>query len=480
MNVLFAAVEVAPLIKTGGLADVAGALPAALRRAGHDVRVVMPYFRELRERGLPVEGPIAASFLTVGERQEELRIWRLANSETPVYLLDIPAAFERTAIYGEGDDDRRFILFARGVVALLQQLREVERWQTEVVHSHDWHAALIANYLKTYLSYTFGHIATVFTIHNLAYQGQRSTKTLALAGLTDGGLPEDSMGPGIAGTFNFMARGILFNDVVTTVSPTYAQEIMTTEYGERLDGLLRARRDRVAGILNGIDRDAFNPATDTHLAATFDADDPTGKADCKAALQVEFALPVAPDRPVLGIVSRLVEQKGLDLLDQVIPWLLQRTDAQLVLLGSGNALLQFAMQQHARAHPHRIAVRIGFDAALAQRIYAGSDAFLMPSRFEPCGLGQMIALRYGSVPIVRATGGLNDTVREGYDGNGFRFHPYAAQDFADAIERALQVYRDRESWALLRARGMREDNSWDHAAAQYGGIYDWAVKLAHR
>ena len=480
MNVLFAAVEVAPLIKTGGLADVAGALPAALRRAGHDVRVVMPYFRELRERGLPVEGPIAASFLTVGERQEELRIWRLANSETPVYLLDIPAAFERTAIYGEGDDDRRFILFARGVVALLQQLREVERWQTEVVHSHDWHAALIANYLKTYLSYTFGHIATVFTIHNLAYQGQRSTKTLALAGLTDGGLPEDSMGPGIAGTFNFMARGILFNDVVTTVSPTYAQEIMTTEYGERLDGLLRAKRDRVAGILNGIDRDAFNPATDAHLAATFDADDPTGKAVCKAALQAEFGLPVAPDRPVLGIVSRLVEQKGLDLLDQVIPWLLQRTDAQLVLLGSGNALLQFAMQQHARAHPHRIAVRIGFDAALAQRIYAGSDAFLMPSRFEPCGLGQMIALRYGSVPIVRATGGLNDTVREGYDGNGFRFHPYAAQDFADAIERALQVYRDRESWALLRARGMREDNSWDHAAAQYGGIYDWAVKLAHR
>ena len=480
MNVLFAAVEVAPLIKTGGLADVAGALPAALRRAGHDVRVVMPYFRELRERGLPVEGPIAASFLTVGERQEELRIWRLANSETPVYLLDIPAAFERTAIYGEGDDDRRFILFARGVVALLQQLREVERWQTEVVHSHDWHAALIANYLKTYLSYTFGHIATVFTIHNLAYQGQRSTKTLALAGLTDGGLPEDSMGPGIAGTFNFMARGILFNDVVTTVSPTYAQEIMTTEYGERLDGLLRAKRDRVAGILNGIDRDAFNPATDAHLAATFDADDPTGKAVCKAALQAEFGLPVAPDRPLLGIVSRLVEQKGLDLLDQVIPWLLQRTDAQLVLLGSGNALLQFAMQQHARAHPHRIAVRIGFDAALAQRIYAGSDAFLMPSRFEPCGLGQMIALRYGSVPIVRATGGLNDTVREGYDGNGFRFHPYAAQDFADAIERALQVYRDRESWALLRARGMREDNSWDHAAAQYGGIYDWAVKLAHR
>ena len=480
MNVLFAAAEVAPLIKTGGLADVVGALPAALRRAGHDVRVVMPYFRELRERGIPVEGPIAASFVTIGERQEELRVWRLAGSETPVYLLDIPAAFERSAIYGEGDDDRRFILFARGVLALMQHLREVEQWQVTVVHSHDWHAALIANYLKTYLAYTFGHMATVFTIHNLAYQGQRSTKTLALAGLTEGGLPEDSMGPGIAGTFNFMARGILFNDVVTTVSPTYAQEIMTSEYGERLDGLLRAKRDRVAGILNGIDREVFDPSTDAHLAATFDVDDIAGKAVCKAALQAEFGLPVAADRPLLGIVSRLVEQKGLDLLDQVIPWILQRTDAQLVVLGSGNAHLQFVMQQHARAHPQRIAVRIGFDAALAQRIYAGSDAFLMPSRFEPCGLGQMIALRYGSVPIVRATGGLNDTVREGFDGNGFRFHPYEAKHFADAIARALQVYRDPESWALLRARGMREDNSWDQAAQQYGGVYDWAVKLARR
>ena len=477
MNVLFAAAEVAPLIKTGGLADVAGALPSALRRAGHDVRVVMPYFRELRERRVPVQGPIAASFLTVGERQEELRIWTLADSETPVYLLDIPAAFERQAIYGEGDDDRRFILFARGVLVLMQHLREVDRWQTEVVHSHDWHAALIANYLKTYYAYTFGRVATVFTIHNLAYQGQRSTKTLALAGLTEGSLPEDSMGPGIAGTFNFMARGILFNDVVTTVSPTYAREIMTAEYGERLDGLLRAKRDRVAGILNGIDREAFNPATDVHLAAPFDANDVSGKAACKSALQAEFGLPIAPDRPLLGIVSRLVEQKGLDLLDQAMPWLLRHTDAQVVVLGSGNAHLQFVMQQHARAHPQRIAARIGFDAALAQRIYAGSDAFLMPSRFEPCGLGQMIALRYGSVPIVRATGGLNDTVREGFDGNGFRFHPYDVRHFADAIGRALKVYRDPESWALLRARGMREDNSWDHAATQYSGVYEWAVRM---
>ena len=480
MHVLFAAAEVAPLIKTGGLADVAGALPAALRAAGHDVRVVMPYYRELRERRVPVVGPVAASFLPMGERSEELRIWQLADSETPVYLLDIPAAFEREAIYGEPDDDRRFILFARGVLLLLQHLREVEGWQADVVHSHDWHTALVANYLKTYYAYTFGRVASVFTIHNLAYQGQRSPRTLALAGLSEGGLPEDGMGPGIAGSLNCMARGILFSDYVTTVSPTYAQEIMTPEYGERLDGLLRGRRDRVVGILNGIDGTVFNPATDPHLAARYDADDPTGKHLCKSAVQRELGLTVDASRPLLGIVSRLVEQKALDLLDQVIPWLMARTDAQLVVLGSGQPHLQYALQQHARAHPDRVAVRLGFDAALAQRIYAGSDAFLMPSRFEPCGLGQLIALRYGSVPIVRATGGLNDTVREGYDGNGFRFHPYDAHHFADAIGRALHTFRDAESWALLRARGMREDHSWAQAAQQYVGVYDRARRLVHR
>ncbi len=480
MNILFVAAEVAPLIKTGGLADVAGALPAALRAAGHDVRVVMPRYRALREQALPVEGPIAASFLAAGERQEELRVWRAADSEIPIYLLDIPSAFERATIYGDGDDDRRFMLFTRGVLALMQHLREVDGWQPEVLHTNDWHAALVANYLKTYLAYTFGHIATVFTIHNLAYQGQYSTRTLALAGLTEGGLIEDALGPGIAGSFNFMARGILFSDIISTVSPSYASEIMTGEYGERLDGLLRARADRVYGILNGIDANVFDPSVDAHLAARYDADDMSGKIACKAALQREMGLEVTVERPLLGIVSRLVEQKGLDLLDQVVPWIVSRTDAQLVVLGSGGVALQDAFRRHAAANPTRVAVRIGFDAALAQRIYAGSDAFLMPSRFEPCGLGQMIALRYGSVPIVRATGGLNDTVREGLDGNGFRFHPFEIRHFVEAIGRAMLTYRDSASWALLRERGMREDNSWTHSAQQYIALYQRAMRLVGR
>ena len=477
MNVLFVAAEVAPLIKTGGLADVAGALPAALRALDHDVRVVMPFYRQLRDRGLRVEGPIAATFLPLGERAEELRIWRVADSAVPTYLLDIPAAFERGSIYGDGDDNRRFTLFSRGVLALMQQLREVMGWQPDVVHTHDWHAALVANYIQTYYAYTFGHIATVFTIHNLAYQGQFTPETLGLAGLNDRGLIENSMGPGTAGTFNFMARGITYSDVVSTVSPTYAQEIMTGEYGERLDGLLRSRRDRVTGILNGIDTAAFDPATDHHLVAQYSADDMTGKAVCKRELQIALGLAPSETTPVLGIVSRLVEQKGLDLLDAAIPWLMLQTDAQLVVLGSGQPYLQEAMLRHARAHPGRISVTLGFDAALAQRIYAGSDAFLMPSRFEPCGLGQMIALRYGSVPIVRATGGLNDTVREGWEGNGFVFHQYEARHFIDAIDRALRAYREPTSWDILRERGMRENNSWERAAQQYAGVYDWARSL---
>lgn len=477
MKVLFVAAEVAPYVKTGGLADVAAALPQALQHAGHEVRVVMPRYRELRERGVPMSGPVAASFLPIGERAEEQRVWRSLESDVPVYFLDIPAAFERQAIYGEPDDHRRFILFCRGVMDTIQHLREVEGWSPDVVHAHDWHAALVVNYIKTCYRYTFGHMATVYTIHNLAYQGQVHPDTLALAGLSEGGLVENGMGYGLANTFNCMARGILYADVVTTVSPTYAREIMTMAYGERLDGLLRHRADRVRGILNGIDTTVFDPATDRHLAAPYTVEDMAGKAACKAALQQRCGLAVDPARPLLGVVSRLVEQKGLDLLHAVLPSLLRETDAQVVLLGSGQPYLQEAFLRHGDAHGDRVSVKIGFDAALAQQIYAGSDAFLMPSRFEPCGLGQLIALRYGTVPIVRATGGLADTVREGLDGNGFVFHPHDARHFAEAIGRALACYRDPIGWAAVRDRGMREDHSWASAAVQYAAVYQWARRL---
>jgi starch synthase len=473
MNILFIAAEVAPFIKTGGLADVAGALPPALRRLGHDARIVLPLYRSMRKGQAPLSGPISASFLSVGERQEQMRIFSTQLGETPVYLLDIPAGFERDSIYGDADDDRRFILFARGLLNLMIHLRDVENWQTELLHANDWHTGLVPNYLKTFYAYTFGQVASVYTIHNLAYQGMFNPFTLYLSGLSEGGMIESAAGAEMAGQFNFMARGIIYADVVSTVSPTYAHEILSPEYGERLDGLLRTRQDHLVGILNGIDYDFFNPASDPHIAANYSVGNMSGKAVCKAALQRECGFAEDPARPLLGMVTRLAEQKGLDLLDGAMDWLLGQTDAQLVLLGTGQPYLEQAFAARMRAHPDRVNVQLRFDVALAQRIYAGCDVFLMPSRYEPGGLGQLIALRYGTVPVVRATGGLADTIREGLDGNGFRFHPYERQMLIDAISRCLVSFRDTRGWPILRARGMREDHSWDSSAREYAAMYEW-------
>lgn len=464
MDTLFVSAEVAPLIKTGGLADVAGALPHALRRLGHDTRIVMPYYRQLRATGAPARGPLAATFLQYNGVPEELRVWETTLGATPVYLLDIPAAFERDAIYGEGDDDRRFILFSHGVMALIQHLREIEGWQPAVIHSNDWHTALIANYIRTIYSYTFGHIAIVYTIHNLAYQGWFGEETARRAGVWQG-----------ENYINFMARGIIYADMINTVSPTYAREILTPEYGEQLDGLLRARQNDLVGILNGIDWDVFNPATDPHLAARYSLDDMRGKVACKAALQQELGLAIDPERPLIGMVTRLVEQKGPDLVEAALPWLLAETDAQLMILGSAHPHWGGVFSGYASAFPDRIAAYLGYNAGLSQRVYAGSDIFLMPSRYEPGGLGQLIALRYGTVPVVRVTGGLADTISEGYSGNGFRFHAYEARELIDAIGRCLTTYRDPASWAILRERGMREDHSWEASARAYVALYERAI-----
>ncbi|HEU5099621.1 MAG TPA: glycogen/starch synthase [Roseiflexaceae bacterium] len=467
MNVLYTAAEVAPLIKTGGLADVAGALPPALRRLGHDARIVMPCYQRIRASDTPIDGPTATAFLPAGDQMELMRVFTTLLGDTPVYLLDIPSAFDRDTIFGAHDDDRRFILFARGIAALLLHLREQEQWRADVVHANDWHTGLLPNYIKTAYASVFGELATVFTIHNLAYQGFFNPFTLYLAGL-DGN--RDNY-------VNFLARGIRYADIISTVSPTYAQEILTPEYGEQLDDLLRTRQEHLAGIINGIDYEVFNPATDQHIAANYSANNIAGKTLCKAALQRESGFAVDPHRPLLGIVTRLVEQKGLGLLDAVIPWLVAQTDADLVLLGSGEPAMERAFAEHMRRFPSRVHVQLRFDAALAQRIYAGCDAFLMPSRYEPSGLGQLIALRYGAIPIVRATGGLNDTVREGYEGNGFRFHPYTPQHLADAIARCLTCFRDTNGWPILRDRGMREDHSWAASAREYAALYEWAMRV---
>jgi starch synthase len=476
MNVLFAAAEVAPLIKTGGLADVAGSLPPALRRLGHDVRLVIPRYRRLHLRepnGSPTEAgnadnrPIHVAFVPAGDRVELLRVFLTQVNETPVYLLDIPAAFDRDAPIGYADDDRRFILFTRGILALMLWLQEQKGWRPDVVHANDWHTGLLPNYLRTSYAQIFLGIASVYTIHTLAYQGFFGPFALYLAGLDGAG----------EGYLNFMARGIAHADIVSTVSPTYAQEILTPEYGENLDALLRTRSDQLAGILNAIDDELFNPATDPHIAAPYSADDIAGKAACKAALQHECGFAVDPRHPVIGMVSRLVEQKGLDLLEQALPWLLEKTDARLVLLGAGDRAFDHAFAEYALRAPVRVYVRLGFDDALARRIYAGCDAYLMPSRYEPCGLNQQIALRYGAIPIARVTGGLADTVREGYAGNGFRFHDYNSDDLIEVLQRCLTCFRDTNGWPILRDRGMREDHSWAASAQEYVGLYEWACRV---
>ncbi len=475
MHVLFVAAEAAPFMKVGGLADVAGALPAQLRRDGIDALIVMPLYRKMRAV-INATAPISAGFLTLGERQEEIRVYLVSDTDgTPRYLLDIPAAFDRDAVYGEYDDDARFILFARGVMHLIQHLREVQRWSPDVVHANDWHTALVLAYIRTRYAYTFGHIATVFTIHNLAYQGEYGGWTRHLAGLDEwGGIEHHAGLPG--DTFNFMARGLLAADMINTVSPTYASEILSPAYGERLDGILRSLRDRHSGILNGIDTAFFNPATDPQIAAHYTADTLAGKAQCKAALRAACALPAAGDPPLAAMVTRLASQKGMDLLDAALPAIFAQTDMQLVVLGSGEPHWEQHMREIAERYPTRMHLHIGFDAALANRIYAGCDLFLMPSRFEPGGLGQLIAMRYGAVPVVRAVGGLNDTVREGSSGNGFRFTEYTPEALGDAVQRAVMCYHDRETFVSIQQRNMREDFTWGRSSKAYIHLYQQAIQ----
>jgi starch synthase len=320
--------------------------------------------------------------------------------------------------------------------------------------------------------------ATVFTIHNLAYQGKTSADVLAPVGL-----PKARVAPELPGELNPMARAIARADIVSTVSPRYAKEILTPEFGEGLDGLLRERKADVRGIVNGIDTDFFDPATDTHLAATYSAEDRRGKATCKAALQAEGGLRVDAETPVLGVIGRLVEQKGIDLLTAVAPDLLEG-GAQIVVLGSGDPAYEERWRTLRERYPSRLFLTLGFDAALAQRIYAGADLFLMPSRFEPCGLGQLISLRYGTIPVVRAVGGLADTVRDvdehPRDGNGFAFSQYDRTAFSGALARALRAFRrDGDQWNELRGRAMHEDHSWTASARQYLDLYA-AAQRHHR
>ncbi len=469
MKIVFAAAEAAPYAKVGGLADVAGSLPQALAELGHDVTLYLPLHGTIdRARfAVPARAPVRS--VPFGAAHVRVSYPSVARDGVRVVLVS-SARIGRDRVYGEKDDDRRYALFCR---AVYEDLRESP---PDVVHAHDWHAALLVPLVARSRGGTWRRTATVFTIHNLAYQGRTNAAILARVGL-----PRARMAVEGPNECNPMARAIASADIVSTVSERYAKEILTPEFGEGLQGLLRERKGRLRGIVNGIDTTVFDPAADGHIAARYDAADTSGKAKDKEALQVEGGLAVDPRAPLFGVVGRLVEQKGVDLLTASAPHLLAK-GGQLVVLGAGDPSYERKWKAFARRYGRKLWLTLGFDAGLAQRIYAGADLFLMPSRFEPCGLGQLISFRYGTIPVVHAVGGLAETVRDvdadPERGNGFSFSRYTGEAFDDAIDRAMGAYRaDGEAWPALMRRAMEEDHSWRASAKRYAALYRTAVRL---
>jgi len=475
MRILHVASEVAPYSKTGGLADVLGALPRALAARGHEVTVVTPRYRSIdperfglarRLRGLAA--PLGADTVAVG-------VYEGQAASTPrvrVYLIDHKPSFDRDGLYGDAkgdfaDNARRFALLGSAALAVCA---EFGAWP-DVVHGHDWQAGPAILFAKK----RWGDLhapKTVFTLHNLAFQGLFPEKVV-----DELGLPRQYYHPEgfeFYGQASFLKAGLALADRLSTVSPTYAREIQTPEHGLGFDGLLRARNKVLHGILNGADYDIWNPEKDIHLAATYSAESLAGKRACKAALQREMGLPVRADVPLCGSISRLTDQKGFDLVLGALPQILDG-DAQYVLLGSGDPALESALKQLQVKFPKKLAVRIGYDEALAHRIEAGCDLYVMPSKFEPCGLNQMYSLRYGTPPIVRATGGLDDTIVDfdarSRSGTGFKFEAYAVDALVGAWRRALAAWRSDDDFAGLVKRAMAQDFGWGRAAEAYTHLY---------
>ncbi len=473
MKILVCSSEVVPFAKTGGLADVAGALPQVLNARGHEARVAMPNYALVnQEKAKPVK--VGDVTVVMGEEPVDAAI--LVSERvpgTPTYLVDCPRYFSGKHLYGETEDPERFAFFCR---AMLEFLR-TDDWTPDVIHCNDWQTALIPVYLKTTYADApkLSGIATLFTVHNLAYQGVFDPAVMERVGLEADLLTPEKLE--FYGAVNFLKGGLVFADVLNTVSETYSREIQTEEYGERLEGVLAGRREDLFGVINGIDYDEWNPETDRYLAAHYDADNLAGKAACKADLQQKLNLPTRPDVPLFGLVSRLASQKGLDLLAEALPHLL-RLDVQFALLGSGDQYYQDLMTDLAAQYPNKMAAVIGFDNPLAHQIYAGCDFFLMPSHYEPCGLGQLISVRYGTIPVVRQTGGLADTIAD-YDpetgeGNGVSFEERSAVALLGAMVRGMMTMQDRAAWRQLVKNAMACDFSWDRSAETYAGLYQRA------
>ena len=481
LRVLLVASEVAPFAKTGGLGDVAAALPRALRALGHDVRILMPRYRGVERHASGIRTVVPRLEVLVGDRRVESALLATETSAgVPVYFLEQDHYFDRDGLYGTdagdySDNCERFVFFCRGALEALITLggEGREAWRPQIVHANDWQTGLISVYLRTlYRDHpALNSVATVFTIHNLAYQGAYWHHDMPMTGLgwdvfTPAGLE-------FYGKLNFLKGGLVFSDLLTTVSPTYAAEIRTPEYGNGLEGVLEERAQDLHGVVNGIDYEQWNPAKDPALPRPYSSGEPEGKVTCREALRRELGLDEAAG-PLVAMVTRLAGQKGLDLALESLPGMLD-AGCRVALLGSGDSALEEAWIQAAARHPGTVAVRIGYDPELASRMYAGADLFLMPSRYEPCGLAQLIALRYGASPVVRRTGGLADTVTE-FDparraGTGFLFDGFSADAVLGAVRRAAAAFRRPQLWGALVRNAMTEDFSWDASAREYAQLY---------
>jgi starch synthase len=491
VKILLASSEAAPFAKTGGLADVCGALPIELAKSGQQSAVIIPAYRHVYRAGIPIE-PTGVSFeIPIGSKSVAGTYLksRLPGSEVPIYFVQQDEYYDRPQLYtADGKDYKdnceRFVFFCRAALEAVRRLN----LQTEVIHANDWQTGLIPALLKTEYRRdpAYENIATLMTIHNMAYPGIFWHWDMLLTGMDWKYFNWQQME--FFGNLNLLKTGLVFADRINTVSPRYAEEIQNPPLGSGLEGVLHQRRDLLSGIINGVDYRQWDPRTDQHLTANYGADDvQIGKPKCKAALQRELGLPESPSAPLIAFVGRLVEQKGIDLVAAVLREWVQQDGAQWVLLGTGDPQFHDLFTEIARRNSQKVAVRLEFSDTLAHKIEAGADIFLMPSRFEPCGLNQLYSLRYGAVPVVRATGGLADTITNVTDetlaagtGTGFQFREYGALALSETLRRACNLYARPEEWRKIVLAGMRQDWSWTSSARQYIDLYQLTIAQRQR